>query len=115
MLFSFFMLCNKVFGFFNFFFYETGFWVGVYSPKNNLFDWIESHDWSKLIFFSVFNFISFRMSPDFFSTSFDQPPSNWDMEAGYDKPRNTEKYPFRVFGTGKQASFTVLLRVFNHE
>lgn len=37
------------------------------------------------------------------------------METGYGESNNVEMYPYRVYGTGKPASFTVLLRVFNHD
>lgn len=56
----------------------------------------------------------FRLSPDFFNISRNQSFSNWNMEFGYrNQPENVEPYPIRVFATGKQASFTVVLRIFN--
>ncbi|XP_031638903.1 pickpocket protein 28-like [Contarinia nasturtii] len=45
-----------------------------------------------------------------------QPPSDWLLERGY-KEGNLirDPYPHRVFGTGKQASLRVLLRIFNDD
>lgn len=61
--------------------------------------------------------MNFRLSPDFFNISVrNQSFSNWNMEYGYSKrSTNVDPYPLRVFGTGKQASFTILLRVDNED
>lgn len=55
------------------------------------------------------------MTPDILNVTDYEPSSNWDMEEGYDFPKDTEPYPFRIFGTGKGASFSILLRVFNQD
>ncbi|XP_055306473.1 pickpocket protein 28-like [Sitodiplosis mosellana] len=44
-------------------------------------------------------------------------PSSWDYENGYDVRKDVEPYPYRVFGmsTGKQASFSILMRSINQD
>lgn len=50
-----------------------------------------------------------------------QPSSDWLLEKGYPQrvsgvPSSTKApYPYRVFGTGPQASFHVLLRIFDDD
>ncbi|XP_055321187.1 pickpocket protein 28-like isoform X2 [Sitodiplosis mosellana] len=57
-----------------------------------------------------------EFAPDFFDISRNQSFSNWNMEFGYSlQPKDIEPYPIRVYGTGKQSSFTVLLRIHNED
>lgn len=58
----------------------------------------------------------FRLSPDLFKIDDGPPPSNYDIERGYttDTP-STESYPMRVYGTGKEATLVVLLRMFTYD
>lgn len=51
----------------------------------------------------------------YLNTSSEPPPSDWNIENGYDKQIKNEPYPYRVFGTGKRASFTVVMRTFNYD
>lgn len=52
-----------------------------------------------------------RLAPEFYeNTFFNQPLSNWDIEPGSDVTKNGALYPYRVFGTGSQANFVVVLR-----
>lgn len=30
--------------------------------------------------------------------TYNETPSNWDYEQGYDDPKNVEPYPYHVFG-----------------
>lgn len=57
----------------------------------------------------------FNRQLDLLNMPFTRPASNWSLESGYNDPDNLDIYPFHVFGTGKKASFTVLLRMFTHD
>lgn len=64
----------------------------------------------------VNNRSTFRLAPDLFDTKASPPASNYDIESGYtNRTRSIELYPVRVFGTGKEASFVVLLRMFTYD
>lgn len=56
-----------------------------------------------------------RTSLDFRNGASSQPLSSWNIETGYKKPLTGEPYPNRVYGTGKQYSLTILVRVFNYD
>lgn len=73
---------------------------------------------AKWFFFYFFTFaVAFSLAPDILNKStMGQPPSNWKMESGYKSEiETTNQYPYRVFGTGKQASVHVILRVLNDD
>lgn len=47
--------------------------------------------------------------------TYNRTPSNWHVEYGYEDLNGTEKYPYRIFGTGKSASFAVIMRIFEQD
>lgn len=49
------------------------------------------------------------------STASTQPRTLWQMEKGYDEYTKGEPYPYRVCGTGMQASLIVVLKVSNDD
>lgn len=57
--------------------------------------------------------MKFRLAPDFddIDAANQTTLSNWDMEHGYNHTKDVESYPYRVFGTGRHASFSVVLRM----
>lgn len=59
---------------------------------------------------------NFSLAPDFNRMEFpNQTQSNWDMEHGYKGAKDVDTYPYRVFGTGSHASFSVVLKVLNND
>lgn len=57
----------------------------------------------------------FRMCSGFQGSTWQLPLSNWDMELGYSKLKDTESYPYRVYGTGCHDSFSVVMKVPNDD
>lgn len=56
------------------------------------------------------------MAPDFDGFNFSEAPrSNWNSENGYNHSEGVESYPYRVFGTGRHASFTIMLKILNQD
>lgn len=57
--------------------------------------------------------MKFRLAPDFDGTESANKTtlSNWDMEHGYNHTKDVKSYPYRVFGTGRHASFSVVMRM----
>lgn len=47
--------------------------------------------------------------------TYNRTPSRWHMEDGYEDSNDTELYPYRIFGTGKSASFAVVMRTFDQD
>ncbi|XP_055321191.1 pickpocket protein 28-like, partial [Sitodiplosis mosellana] len=65
--------------------------------------------------FNINDIVTNELTSEFFGMRNDQPPSNWDLESGYDESIKNDKYPHRIYGTGNQASIIIVLRVDNND
>lgn len=55
------------------------------------------------------------MTADWINMTSIQPRTNWNLERGYSYSKYEESYPYRVFGSGWQFSFQIILKQDNND